>query len=94
MCVPRTEQLIMRARRRPIGTGGILACALSVLGAFACGAAAPVALVSVEPKPRLPILTAMTVILAADTLPASATTVARVTAVDDKARPVTVGLIA
>lgn len=72
----------------------LVACAL-LAGGVACGGRAdPVAPPVVEPRPSLPVLTAMTIILTADTAPASETIFARVEAVDERSRPMTVGLIA
>lgn len=72
-----------------------LLVSLAMASVSACGGASdPVAPPVVEPRPSLPVLTALTIILTADTAAASETIFARVEAVDEKARPMTVGLVA
>lgn len=69
--------------------------ALLVAGLTACGGSGGDAPVTEPPVPRpsLPVLTTLTVVVPTDTVQASLTLTASVRAVDEKAREMTVGLI-
>ena len=72
---------------------GLWSVALLVI-VSGCGGVPSAPTAPVEPRPSLPVLTAMTVILSQDSVPASQSIAATVRAVDELARPMTVGVIA